>query len=75
MDREPERHFYEASVLQFLLDKTFDHARHADADLGKINQKIHVRNIDGIGNGNVISLQVIIDILTCHIVLIKQHKR
>ena len=56
VDWKAKWNFHESSVFQIFTDKVLDDTCNTDTDAGKIDQKIHVRNIDGIFDDDLIFL-------------------
>jgi len=70
VNRNAEWNLHEGTGGEIVLHEAFDDAGDADADPGEINQQIHAGDIDGIVNNDMILLQIIVDVLACHVVLV-----
>lgn len=69
-----QRDFHERSVGELAADKTADHAGDAGPDSGEIDQQIHVGDVDGVLNADLVVLKVTVDVLPRHIVFIEEHQ-
>ena len=56
MDWKAKWNFHEGSVFQIFPDKVLDDTGNADTNTGKVNQKIHIRDINGIFDDDLIFL-------------------
>ena len=70
VNRNAERNLHEGSGGEIILHEALDDAGDADADPGEINQQIHAGDIDRIVNDDMILLQIVVDVLACHVVLV-----
>ena len=73
MDGDVKRNLLQLSVCQFLLHKVFDDTGNTDTDLGKLDQKIHIGDLDIVLGLDLVPGEVIVNVLTGHIIFIKEH--
>ena len=70
VNRNAERNLHEGTGGEIILHEALDDAGDADADPREVDQQIHAGDINGIVNNDMILLQIIVDVLACHVVLV-----